>query len=107
MIMNENEDNNDNVEDYDNDDVDDEEEDDGGCFNWVAMIAMIRSCSDWRRSIVCAIPGFVKLYSEISRDMNKLSINRTILSARSSPLQQLRKVIVYGRTEALEREFTR
>ena len=107
MIMNENEDNNDNVEDYDNDDVDDEDEDDGGCFNWVAMIAMIRSCSDWRRSIVCAIPGFVKLYSEISRDMNKLSINRTILSARSSPLQQLRKVIVYGRTEALEREFTR
>ena len=107
MIMNENEDNNDNVEDDDNDDVDDEEEDDGGCFNWVAMIAMIRSCSDWRRSIVCAIPGFVKLYSEISRDMNKLSINRTILSARSSPLQQLRKVIVYGRTEALEREFTR
>ena len=107
MIMNENEDNNDNVEDDDNDDVDDEDEDDGGCFNWVAMIAMIRSCSDWRRSIVCAIPGFVKLYSEISRDMNKLSINRTILSARSSPLQQLRKVIVYGRTEALEREFTR
>ena len=104
MIMNENEDNNDNVEDDDNDDVDDEDEDDGGCFNWVAMI---RSCSDWRRSIVCAIPGFVKLYSEISRDMNKLSINRTILSARSSPLQQLRKVIVYGRTEALEREFTR
>ena len=107
MLMNENEDNNDNVEDDDNDDVDDEDEDDGGCFNWVAMIAMIRSCSDWRRSIVCAIPGFVKLYSEISRDMNKLSINRTILSARSSPLQQLRKVIVYGRTEALEREFTR
>ena len=89
------------------DDNDDEDEDDGGCFNWVAMIAMIRSCSDWRRSIVCAIPGFVKLYSEISRDMNKLSINRTILSVRSSPLQQLRKVIVYGRTEALEREFTR
>ena len=107
MIMNENEDNNDNVEDDDNDDVDDEDEDDGGCFNWVAMIAMIRSCSDWRRSIVCAIPGFVKLYSEISRDMNKLSINRTILSAPSSPLQQLRKVIVYGRAEALEREFTR
>ena len=86
MIMNENEDNNDNDEDDDNDDVDDEDEDDGGCFNWVAMIAMIRSCSDWRRSIVCAIPGFVKLYSEISRDMNKLSINRTILSARSFPL---------------------
>ena len=98
---------NDEDEDEDNEDVDDEDEDDGGCFNWVAMIAMIRSCSDWRRSIVCAIPGFVKLYSEISRDMNKLSINRTILSARSSPLQQLRKVIVYGRTEALEREFTR
>ena len=28
-------------------------------------------------------------------------------SVLSSPLQQLRKVIVYGRTEALEREFTR
>ena len=35
----------------------DEDEDDGGCFNWVAMIAMIRSCSDWQRSIVCAILG--------------------------------------------------
>ena len=66
------------------DDNDDEDEDDGGCFNWVAMIAMIRSCSDWRRSIVCAIPGFVKLYSEISRDMNKLSINRTVLSGFSA-----------------------
>ena len=51
MIMN------DEDEDEDNEDVDDEDEDDGGCFNWVAMIAMIRSCSDWQRSIVCAIPG--------------------------------------------------
>ena len=51
---------------------------------FVAMIAMMGSCSDWQSSIVCARFRVLSNFTEISRDMNKLSINRTILSGFSA-----------------------